>query len=114
MSKNLKIEKYEQKNKNKQIIGRVFNIKPKTKKKIHMTDVNRIYKRFLEKYNSRDIIITAMLPDGHKTIKSMNDDSQDIRFALDDYYRSYGDDVIDKFENVFEFNVIVKNIDNYK
>ena len=77
---------------------------------ISISEVNRLYKKLLEKYDAEDIIIKGLAPDKWTTIKSQQYIEDDLKFILQNYYRSFGietSEVEKKFARFYELNIFI-------
>ena len=98
------------KNKGGKIIEKRIMLNPKNGNKISITDVNKLYKDIIKKHKKKNFLIRGMAVDGIKTIKSMDYVEDDLKFALQSYYSSYGVDeaaVIEKFSHFFNVEIVL-------
>lgn len=80
------------------------------KGKISIGEVNKLYKDIITKHSKKNFIIRGMGIDGIKTIKSMDYMEEDLKYALQSYYSSYGIDqksIKDKFDYFFDVEIIL-------
>jgi len=105
----------EVKNKNGTIIEKRMLLIPKKSKKknddkISLDEVNKIYKTMLLNKNidRKNILIRAMSIDGIKTLKSYDNEGDDLHYALEDYYNSMPADVQGKFSEFLHVELIVR------
>ena len=100
------IKKTEKKNKKGNVVERTINIEPKNGK-INISEVNKLYQKLL-KDGKKNFIITGMGIDGYKTIKSKSFLEEDLKYAMESYYKSYGlnaKTIYEKFSDFFNIQV---------
>ena len=78
--------------------------------KISMDQINNLYKEIITRHDKKKIQITGMAIDNFKTIKSMDFIEDDLKYAMESYYKSFGvnaNEVKDKFNYFFNVEIIL-------
>jgi len=114
-SGNFNQEIKEIKNKKGTIIEKRMSLIPKKSKKkndinkISLDEVNKIYKAMLVKnVDRKNILIRAMCIDGIKTLKCYDNEGDDLKYCLEDYYNSMPVEVQGKFNEFLHVELIVR------
>ena len=110
---NIKTEtKKEVKNARGKVMTKTVRISGKNNKRLDLSEIDKIYKQLSRKYNKKNFLIRAMGIDGMTTLKSQDFIEDELKFMLENYYRSYGiqaNKVKEKFNSFYFIDVTVIN-----
>lgn len=89
-------------------LGKEFIMIPNKGHKLSLFEVDKVYKKMLEKTSAHKILIRAKTIDGMKTLKAFEYIEDDLIHTLDEYYSSLPKEGKKKFLNLEELYIVMR------